>query len=98
MIGNKEFLELLNDVLKTQGYFVIGQHHGARVVLQVGDSVRRLMNFDAFRRFVIFEVAGPSDWRKQKDVIADLRPNWRRLPSQESGFFFKVRPAEKYRA
>jgi hypothetical protein len=93
MITIQQFSTLLDEVLEKQGYFVIGCPSDSPRFFQVGEKTRKVMEYEMATPFVIFEGAQQSDWIKQNDLIAQLRPSWRRLPNSIGGAFFKCRPA-----
>lgn len=94
MITTQEFEELADDLLKRQGYIVIGQPPNANRSFEIGATTRILFQFRMSDEYRIFAKAKQSDYAKQRDLIATLRPKWRRHADQIGGAFFKTKKAE----
>jgi hypothetical protein len=92
MIAQSDFMILLDQVLREQGYFVIGCPVNSPRFFLVGEKVNKLMEFALSETFVVTERCAQSDWTKQNDLIAKLRPHWTRFPESKGGAFFKTKP------
>jgi hypothetical protein len=82
--------QVLREVYKRQGYIVIGQlphHHPMRL----GDEVTKIFQYDMGAPFLLSDLATQKDWDKQNDLVAELRPGWKRLASEKGARFFKIK-------
>jgi hypothetical protein len=91
MITNQQFEQLAHEVIAKQGYIIIGQPASAHRFFDIGEKIRKIMQFEFDEEFEVFAKARQKDWNAQNDLIAGLRPNWRRFPNQIGAIFFKVK-------
>lgn len=88
----KDVKQVLREVYKRQGYIVIGQPPHAATTMRVGEETHKIFQYDMGTPFLLSARATQSDWNKQGDLIAKLRPSWSRLPNQKGARFFKLLP------
>ncbi len=91
MIEIDEVKQVLREVYKRQGYIVIGQLFGQVPTLRLGDETSKIFQYDMGATFLLSDLATQSDWDKQNDLVAEMRPGWKRLPSQTGARFFKIK-------
>lgn len=87
--------QLCREVYKRQRYLVIGQPVNALAALEIGDTTSFFCQFNLNAEFSVDEVATQEDYNRQSDLIAELRPDWVRVPSQAGVRFFKIRAIPK---
>ena len=92
MVSQKEFEKLADELIKKQGFIVIGFPPGVDGYA-VGRETDRIMQFIMPDKYDVFATAKQNDWNKQNDLIETLRPQWRRFPNARGGTFVKLRPA-----
>jgi len=92
MIVVQEVKQVLREVYKRQGYIVIGQPPNAEIPLILGDETTTIFQYDVGAKFLLSDTATQNDWNEQNDLIAELRPRWRRFPNGIGGRFFKLTP------
>lgn len=93
-ITAEDMKPIFNAVYKKRGYLVIGQPMTSARKLKVGETVNKIMQFEYPTDFAIIADTDYKDWLQQGDVIEQLRPDWRRMPSPTvNGYFFRVKPA-----
>lgn len=92
MISVEEVKQVLREVYKRQGFIVIGQPAHAETKMQLGDTTHHIFQYDIGSPFLLSDRATQSDWNKQNELVARLRPSWSRLPAQIGGQFFKITP------
>lgn len=88
--------QLCRELYKRQRCLFIGQpeNHGGHL-FQLGETTSYFCQFDIGAVFSIDDVATAEDYNRQSDLIAELRPDWRRFPSPAGGRFFKIHAVPK---
>src|SRR6185503_4950154 len=92
MVSQKEFEKLADELIKKQGFIVIGFPPGVDGYA-VGRETDRIMQFVMPRKYQVAATAKQADWNRQNDLIETLRPQWRRFPNGRGGTFVKLKPA-----
>ena len=95
MIDVEEVKQVLRQVYQRQGYIVIGQPPHAAIKMKVGDTTSFIFQYEVGAEFRLSAEATQADWNRQNDLIAELRPKWRRFPNGIGGQFFKLTPLDK---
>jgi hypothetical protein len=90
-VGTQDVKELATELVKRQGYVVIGYPKLDKHA-RVGIRVVYLWQFFVERVYEAVATATEQDWNMQTELIAHLRPAWTRLPSQRGMMFFKMKP------
>lgn len=70
-----EFVQAAAQVLSERGYLVIGQDDWMPVI-QVGQTVRRIAQFEMPQPFRVVSITDPKDWIDQIETFQRLRPHW----------------------
>ena len=90
MVSQKEFEKLADELIKKQGFIVIGFPPGVDGYA-VGCETDRIMQFIMPYKYDVFAATKQNDWDRQNDLIETLRPQWRILPTARGGSFVKLR-------
>ena len=94
MIPTSEVKQVLREVYRKRGYIVIGTKPGASYLR--GAVVTQIFQYKVGAPFKVESYTNAADWKKQTDLIAELRPTWRRLPeAKKKGKFYRLVPARQ---
>ena len=90
--GSSEVSAALGEVFRRRGYIVIGTVPGARY--EIGTKLRSLWGYTTRRTFVVAEFTTWDDCEEQQQMLAKLKPEWKRRPGALSrrGTFYRVVP------
>ena len=91
MVSQKEFEKLADELIKKQGFIVIGFPPGVDGY-EVGHETNRIMQFVMPIKYEVAATAKQADWNRQNDLVEKLRPEWRRFPNGVGGKFLKLKP------
>lgn len=91
MIFQEEFEQMADELIENQGFVVIGFPPGV-AGYKLGDQTNKIMQFTMPDDYQVFASAEQIDWKRQNDLVAKLRPGWRRFPDSIGGTFVKLRP------
>lgn len=83
-------LACLMEVLERRGYIVLGCKPGSH--FEVGDKAWSLMQFELDEPFLVVGPTNADDWEQQNDLVAELRPKWKRnlIPAEDGATFYRV--------
>ena len=94
-VGTEDVKQLCKELVKRQGYVVISftalppRYAEAP---KVGMRTRNLFQFFVEDEYEAVENASADDWSMQTELIAHLRPAWKRLPTQRGMIYLKMKP------
>ena len=83
---------VMREVYRRRGYIVLGQPARSKSY-ELKQLVTQVFNMNFGTEFEITESTDQQDWTAQDDLIAELRPAWKRLQPEGEFRYFRIKPA-----